>query len=124
MSRCTHRCVAEYLTAKRCRPIPAMYRPLGWHPGVFKLVCVTCGELMPLGPANDTPEVLVEVRAAAIVASEMPLPDDEWAGWLCHAYDDMIGAPARDGEWAGWLARVICTHDDAIRTLDAEARRG
>ena len=86
--------------------------------------CRDCGETLPLGPANDTPEVLVEVRAAAIVASEMPLPDDEWAGWLCHAYDDMIGAPARDGEWAGWLARVICTHDDAIRTLDAEARRG
>jgi len=120
VSDCRHRCVAEYLGPKMRRPIPANHRPghgAAWHPGVFKLVCVTCGELMPLGPANDTPAVRVEIRAAALAQAtreeDYGREDETWTeeegdGWNRHQYDwPTMG----DAERAGWLAREIWTHE-------------
>jgi hypothetical protein len=117
--------VAEYLGPKRRRPIPAIHRPLGWHPGVFKLVCVTCGELMRLGTAHDTPEVLVEVRAFELAQAMRGRSDSvtfgmlnaagmdgaEVSGWIIHAHDS-AKVPEQAGERAGWLAREIHTHKE------------
>lgn len=120
MSRCRHRLVAEHLTATRRRPIPAMYRP-GWHPGVLKLVCVTCGELMPLHPTVEPtdPEVLrvhaIERRAAVLAQHQRDVmldvfdrdgihwTDEESDGWQASAMD----WPVVSGCEAGWLAREI-----------------
>lgn len=49
--------------------------------------CNDCGAYLSLGPANDTPEVLVEIRAAEIVAlarrgGARRLPIVEHFGWL------------------------------------------
>lgn len=82
-------------------------------------MCVRC----EFEEAADTPEVLVEIRAAEIAARTPQFPltigeaqkhmnGAEIAGWIEHAYDsDKV--PEQDGEWAGWLARVIATHGDA-----------
>lgn len=121
MSRCRHRLVAEYLTAKRRRPIPANYRPghgAAWHPGVLRLVCVTCGEYVPLGPARDTAETEVEVRAAALAQAtrderegraDETWTDDENDGWNYHRQ----GWTPPAGYEAGWLAREIWTDESA-----------
>lgn len=81
--------------------------------------CVTCGYYLSLGPANDTPEVLVEIRAAEIAAD---LADNK-----CHAtFLERCGfnetnPPLRGGGTvaldttgtrAGYLARCIATHKD------------
>ena len=117
---CTHRLVAEHVGPKRRRPIPAMYRPLGWHPGVFKLVCITCGELMRLGTANDTPETAVEVRAAELAQATREedgceaetWTEEEADGWNYHQCDwPTMG----DAERAGWLARHIWTEEESDR---------
>lgn len=33
------------------------------------IVCLDCGDLLPLGTARDTPRVLIEIRAAEIAAA-------------------------------------------------------
>lgn len=38
-------------------------------PAASALVCQDCGEWLSLGPARDTPEVMVDVRAAEIAAN-------------------------------------------------------
>ncbi len=81
---------------------------------MFKLFCITCGELMPLGTATDTPETAVEVRAAALARQQVEenappftWPEADDGGWIRHYRDE----DPRDDEWAGWLAREIWTHE-------------
>ncbi len=70
------------------------------------------------GPANDSPEVLIEIRAAELASKDRWWQgikfDSESYGMLCYHNG---GTPGDDGdggcsrfaadEWAGWLARVI-----------------
>jgi hypothetical protein len=97
-------------------------RPWG-HITVEQFRCLDCGAWLSLGPANDTPEVCVEIRAAELVA----LGDEWWngrkyvdesRGVLCFHNggtpgDDDDGGCSEfaDEEWAGYLARCIATHD-------------
>lgn len=89
--------------------------------------CVTCGELMGMGPSNDEwPEVRIEIRAAAIyaVGTTSGCTFDEVEGW--YRYPD--GNPVNDPQhqslaligWvasrhAGWLAHLIADHDELQR---------
>lgn len=82
--------------------------------------CPTCKTTAVHGPSTDTPEVLVEIRAAELA---LGVHDDggprlkrftdgaEYAGWIEHAFDS-AKVPEQPGEWAGWLARQIATHDE------------
>jgi hypothetical protein len=74
-------------------------------------ICVRCDSL---GDATDTEEVLVEIRAAELVAAWKPiggvgalLTPSERDGWS--DVDDTLIA---DGYLAGWLAYSILVHDD------------
>jgi hypothetical protein len=78
-------------------------------------------EIITLGPANDTPEVLVEVRAAEIAAGvdvetghTALMAEDEMGGWVMwHGGFHYPGTSSKDwapisgGAQAGWLAREI-----------------
>lgn len=68
--------------------------------------CDGCRDQVPLGPANDTPEALVEVRAAELSHLATSHADHmESAGWSAVRYD---AGPLDDSRWhAGWLGRVI-----------------
>lgn len=67
-----------------------------------------------LGPANDTPEVMVEIRAAEVEAQSddvgwfQALSSDEREAWWEHAFGR--SAPTKGA--AGWLARQIAMHGD------------
>ena len=57
-----------------------------------------CGEDIPLGPSNDTPEaVRIEIRAAELAVT---VTDPLW--WSYYA----------DRSDTGWLAHAIKDHDD------------
>ena len=79
------------------------------------LKCITCKEAFSLGPANDSPEALVELRAAEIVANGGPIrtcrnsghDDCEECGWDTWPWVE----PTTPSEEAGWLARAIVEHD-------------
>ena len=87
-----------------------------WHIHVEALRCRGCGELLGMEPASDTPDVLVEIRAAELaltpldeitVGSATAVADGaEIAGWIDHAFDS-AKVPDQPGEWSGWLAREI-----------------
>ena len=97
--------------------------------GMTRHICIDCGHWLPLGPANDTPEVLVEVRAAAIAADwDNYMNCGGWQGFetlgACtpdagHApfIESDIAAgrkPAHDitDYYAGHLARCIAIHEE------------
>lgn len=73
--------------------------------------CLDCGAWLSLGPANDTPEVLVEVRAATIAAhgdyAVIVMSQCEWFGWSGYSG----GMAPYHHELAGYLARAIIDHD-------------
>ena len=81
-------------------------------------VCVDCNEMLSLGPANDTPEALVELRAAEIAVQvrgarlsermELRLSRAESIGWQVAELASV--SLINDGERAGYLARVIHEH--------------
>lgn len=82
------------------------------------LTCLDCGAWLSLGPANDTPDALVELRAAEIAAAWADDPAsiertllDEHVGFCeykCHHLGiEMVTA----AHHAGWLARAIVQHD-------------
>jgi len=107
---------------KRCRHVLARgYDNNGTTYGqdVFTW-CFECMDYVPWGPANDTPEVLVEIRAAEIAArwiapvsgfddgpAELSIAED--IGWLFSigCPDPGRDAPNDPAEWSGWLAREI-----------------
>jgi hypothetical protein len=60
--------------------------------------CRDCGATLPLGPANDTPEVMVEVRAAAIAA--------DWDNYMsCHRWHGLesLGATSPEADHGAML---------------------
>jgi hypothetical protein len=87
--------------------------------------CAACGAWLSLGPARDTPEVCVEIRAAELAVLGHAWWDareyeSESYGVLCFHNggtpgDDDDGGCSyyADAEWAGYLARCIATHDTA-----------
>ena len=82
-----------------------------------RLVCEVCHEWLPLGPANDTPETAVEVRASAIAADwwREPRPgltNDEVDGLTAYTADL---TPVSDGQLSGWLAAAIYMHKESDR---------
>lgn len=92
-----------------------------------RIYCTRCRDYLAIGLANDTPQVLVEVRVAFLVASYKPvggvrdeITEEERAGWREH------DAPQTDAYLAGWLAGFILNgHDlerlDEIRLLAEQA---
>ena len=80
-----------------------------------RLRCDKCRDYLPLGPARDTAETEVEVRAAAIAAGwwgEPGLTSEGKNGLMAHAAGL---TPINDGQWAGWLGAEIATHKESDR---------
>lgn len=90
--------------------------------------CAYCNKLFPfVEPSNDTPDALVELRAAALVADEVVTAKKlnlkrlqrvepvgyggVMSGVIVHVHDSLRGDLDCD-ESAGWLARVIAMHVD------------
>lgn len=78
------------------------------------ILCVDCHEALPLGPARDTEQTAIEVRAAEIAATwaDDRIPSDDIAtsdcyGWRAH----VAGMFPFPEEEAGYLARAIVEHD-------------
>jgi hypothetical protein len=68
--------------------------------------CRICLDYISLGPANDSPETLVEKRAAEIVAGGPDFTSmtfHERIGW----WNMPMAKPESSECWAGWLARHI-----------------
>jgi hypothetical protein len=91
------------------------------------VLCISCSALLPFGPSFDSPEVLIEIRAAEIVelSKESPLTlvmeSEEQSGWRDWPFD--YGEPNSEdpGRNAGWLARAILEHfDDSARQRRVE----
>ena len=116
MSRCGHPAEARREVSRRAGPaLRAVY-----------LVCDRCGTWLPMGEANDTPEALVELRAASLVHEALDL-DSDWNGFLSLGMTSPEGqhgplieadiAAGRktqrdlDDYLAGHLAGIIATHD-------------
>lgn len=83
--------------------------------------CLLCD--LPLGlpcdptPANDTPDALVELRAAELSCSTKGITMAEHDGF--GDYDDDLDPPPNDWAWskpwqAGWLARAIVSHEEVL----------
>jgi hypothetical protein len=83
--------------------------------------CRWCGDYVPLGPSNDTPEVCVEIRAALLASDKTCWTPEEIGGGFVAAewkpgehFSDAISEPE---EMAGYLAQLIieydATHDTA-----------
>ena len=75
--------------------------------------CIVCDDYVSWGPSNDTPEVLVEIRAAEIAANYVDLPWVEWNHGEAAGFDNRETPMPHSAEsWhAGYLARVIVSHD-------------
>ena len=82
--------------------------------------CAHCGHWLSLGPANITPEVDVEIRAAEIAAEVDEMTEwwlwvgknstlDENCGWRVGDNGMLV---ATRGYLAGYLARCIATHEE------------
>jgi hypothetical protein len=111
---------------KRCRHPASVLRSAiicGATPdigiGMLTSLCLRCGELLPLGPAKDTPDALMELRAAELAADYLDCrfteiwrtaSADEHDGWSMHY--GMWGGFDAPGKWSGWLAREIATHGE------------
>jgi hypothetical protein len=72
--------------------------------------CIDCHSYLSLGPANDTPETLVEIRATEIAEHagpwnirDNPHEWDDTQGWEYH-FNGLDPCVRHD---AGWLAREI-----------------
>ena len=75
---------------------------------VYKHVCSSCGEWLPLGPATITPEVEIEIRAAELARYA------DWIGWNYlgqRAYYTDVSYAVESDTWpeyqAGYLAAAI-----------------
>lgn len=99
-----------------------------WPPVVVEqLRCLDYGAWLGLGPARETPDTLVEIRAAAL-ADNSDFCESEWLGWnqdeqyimcgeLRTVHDDM--SDARFAGWsAGWLAAEIAARPEQEKNGD------
>lgn len=92
------------------------YRAGYLKPDTVKLWCCLCNDYVTLGPARDTPDTAIEVRAAEIAWADVQLTDYVYDGWQAHRFgtDYFTGdPPSMRGRWdTGYLARAIATHDE------------
>lgn len=79
--------------------------------------CDVCDRLLPCGPANDTPRVLVEIRAAELAAAWQPIggfrgladSDEIRRGWSMAE----TNLEEHTTDWhVGYLAREIAMHKE------------
>jgi hypothetical protein len=77
-------------------------------------VCNDCGSWLSLGPARDTPETAIELRAAELAAAWNPrngvmgiADPDERTGWNGWPYRQ----PTNHGQRIGFLAAQIKNHE-------------
>ena len=76
-----------------------------------RVMCGQSCQRTASGPANDTPGVLVEIRAAEIAAdSRIMMPSSAWNGWRDGSHN--MDTPEDDEGAAGWLAWQICVGDE------------
>lgn len=92
----------------------------GFTQAVGQHRCESCGEVVPLGPARDTREVIVEVEAARLAvewsergghprcSNETLENDCPVCGWYAHLGDV---SQATDRWHAGYLAGCIAGHN-------------
>ena len=69
-------------------------------------ICCRCGAWLSLGPANDTPEALVELRAAEL----SDIATSHATSTEAHGWSLKDGEPS-DEFLAGYLGRVIYEHN-------------
>jgi hypothetical protein len=88
--------------------------PVDEIPDVADAVICTCGTWLPLGPATDTPETAIELRAVTLADAwrgdggvSHIITEDEARGWEGWPYRQ----PTNDGEWTGFLACQIRMHE-------------
>lgn len=121
--------LAEYLRIYQAEMGgPCSFAAGRWANEQIAATCTECGVWIPLGPANDTAEALVEVRAAEIaeVASISGQPSTcgtadegvecEECGWIDRHYGIDSDGSERGGWHAGHLAHAIVNHDDEQST--------
>jgi hypothetical protein len=93
-------------------PMSEQGEPVSWR-------CAMCLDYADLGAANDTPEALIELRAAEIAATGEPryrhgIPESqllEGCGWVARDMGlDADWCRGRPDGLAGWLAHCIATH--------------
>lgn len=110
-----------------------------WRVNRTVRLCLDCNAWLPLGPARDTPQTAVELRAAEIAAQVRDAGEfdsargtfGEAVGWhVSETFGDdghpliRYGADvAAYGGEAGYLANVIYEHDDATHDAD-QAKAG
>lgn len=93
--------------------------------------CFKCLDYVSFGPASDTPEIFIEVRAAELaLAPVTALGFVEAIGWNARSLVGDLDNPfTADGEqhpkcsasWqAGWLACVIGTHAEECQGDEVE----
>lgn len=137
-----HACKCDWLH-RTTRPARDVWRTTLTTVGTT--VCRGCDGYVPLGPANDTPEVLVEIRAAEIAANALDgvglsghAPDhctgehcwhfyeefDNSAGPCCYCDHPGPILPGVDNECqTGYLVNCITTHVDHEQTDYAYSTR-
>ena len=105
---------------KRCPHDYLAIRDIDMYGGTYGAAisrwCVLCADYVSWGPANDTHEALVEVRAAEIAASGPDLTQmtfHERMGWWLSM---SMAMPENDDCRSGWLAYIISNHDSSILT--------
>lgn len=94
--------------------------------------CSVCGVWLPFAPADDTPEALVELRAAELAHDWRTSPAQnpwllfrgrETGGWMTHGcaslHDDVT-----DEQAPGYLARAIVMHDEEAQGKPAPSSEG
>ena len=121
MAKCKHKHVREdYWNGVLWIPLRNFFRH---RPAKSRIVCRTCGHWLPLAPADDTPEAMIELRAAELADDwdTSPVQDPvclfrgrEWQGWIAHGHP-FIGEDVTDEQAAGYLARAIVRHDEEVR---------
>jgi hypothetical protein len=122
--KCRHARVVGYMWRETPKHLSAIGVVGQWSRAFFqpgeaghhdKIVCQSCRAWLSLGPARDTPDVMVEVRAAEIAANVADYRErrtpytvtiDEDIGWRQGVRDGDTPSQQRQ-QLAGYLARCI-----------------
>lgn len=120
--RCRHRTTRRMwrIGESWCGWVAAVRAGLEWEEFGAR-ICNHCGEWLPLGHSDETPErVAVEIRAAALVADLPYNPHDNERTNAIMSSEERLGWSIAESSmcehskaWlAGYLARIIATHEE------------